>query len=126
MLAENRQKQGVKSVPDKLSQFGPPDRSDTFVTGPSTSRKRADNSPHLKNASKHLAVCVDNRYIPNYRPEILGKHARMRFETESGKEEWYEGVISSYNGLTGKCGLYFPCDRKTEDASFDDEDMELI
>ena len=51
---------------------------------------------------------------------------RMRFETESGKEEWYEGVISSYNGLTGKYGLYFPCDGKTEDASFNDEDMELI
>jgi len=26
----------------------------------------------------------------------------MRFETESEKEEWYEGVISSYNGLTSK------------------------
>ena len=104
MLAEKRQKQRVKSVPDRLSQFGPPDRSDTFVTGPSTSRKRADNSPHLKNAPKHLAVCVDNsivQYIPNYHPEILGKHARMRFETESRKEEWYEGVISSYNANMG-------------------------
>jgi len=52
----------------------------------------------------------------------------MRFATESEKEEWYEGVISSYNGLTGKYiyGLYFPRDGKTEDASFDDEDMELI
>ena len=99
------------------------------MTGPSTSRKWADNSPHLKNAPKHLAVCVDNsivQYIPSYHPEILGKQARMRFETESRKEEWYEGVISSYNGLTGKYGLYFPCDGKTEDASFDDEDMELI
>ena len=98
------------------------------MTGPSTSRRRADNSPHLKNAPKHLAVCVDNsivQYIPNYHPEIPGKHARMRFETESRKEEWYEGVIS-YNRLTSKYGLYFPCDRKTEDASFDDEDMELI
>ena len=72
---------------------------------------------------------IDNstvQYIPNNHPEILGKRARMRFESESGKEEWYEGVISSYNGLTGKFGLYFPCDGKTEDASFDDEDMELI
>ena len=123
MLAEKRQKQRMKSVPDRLSQFGPPDRSDTFLTGPSTSRKRADNSPHLKNAPKHLAVCVDNsivQYISNYHPETLEKHARMR------KEEWYEGVISSYNGLTGKYGLYFPCGGKTEDASFDDEDMELI
>ena len=50
----------------------------------------------------------------------------MRLETESRKEEWYEGVISSYNGLTGKYGLYFPCGGKTEDASFDDEDMKLI
>ena len=81
-----------------------------------------------QNASKRLAVCVDNstvQYIPNDHPEVLVKQARMKFETTSG-EEWYEGVISSYNGLTGKFGIYFPCDGKTEDTSLDDEDIELI
>jgi len=51
----------------KSSQFAAHERSDTFVTGPSTSKKWADNSPHLKNAPKHLAVCLDNstvQYIP--------------------------------------------------------------
>jgi len=50
----------------------------------------------------------------------------MRLETESGKEEWYEGVISSYKWAYWQYGLYFSCGGKTEDASFDDEDMELI
>ena len=77
-----------------------------------------------QNASKRLADNSTVQYIPNDHPEVLGKRARMKFETTSG-EEWC-GVISSYNGLTGKFGIYFPCDGKTEDTSLDDEDMELI
>ena len=60
-------------------------------------------------------------YILNSHLEIrLGKCARRKFENESENEQWYEGVISSYNGLTGKYGIYFPCDGM---ALFDDEDM---
>ena len=39
---------------------------------------------------------------PNSHCEILGKCARMRFDNEEGQEEWCEGVISSYNMITGK------------------------
>ena len=50
----------------------------------------------------------------------------MRFDNEEGQEEWYEGVISSYNMITGKYGIYFPCDGTTEEASFDDDDLEIM
>ena len=40
-------------------------------------------------------------------------------------KEWYEGIITSNNMITGKYGIYFPCDGLTE-ASFDDDDMEIF
>ena len=43
----------------------------------------------------------------------------MKFNNERG-EEWYEGMISSYNVITGKFSIYFPSDGQTEEASFDD------
>ena len=55
----------------------------------------------------------------------MGKCVRMRFEV-SGSEKWYDGVISAYNGVTGKYGVYFPCDKETVEVSLDDEDMEFI
>ena len=42
--------------------------------------------------------------------KFLEKCARMRFDNEEGQEEWYEGVISSYNMITGKYGIYFVMD----------------
>lgn len=54
----------------------------------------------------------------------MGKRVRMRFE-ETG-EQWYEGIISSYSIITGKYSIYFPCDGQTEEASFDDDDMEIM
>ena len=49
----------------------------------------------------------------------------MKFNIENGKEEWFEGVICSYNGITQKYDVYFPCDGETVDTSLDDEDMEI-
>ena len=56
----------------------------------------------------------------------MGKCARMKFQGKKGEEEWYEGVVSSYNVITGKYSIYFPSDGQTEEASFDDEDLEII
>ena len=42
------------------------------------------------------------------------------------QEQWYEGIISSYNVITGKYSVYFPYDGVTKEASYDDEDMEII
>ena len=78
---------------------------------------------------QRLTVSVDNStidYIPDQHPEIIGKRARMRFEDEEGEETWYNGIIASYNGITGKYGIYFPCDGQVEEASFEDNDMEVI
>ena len=68
-------------------------------------------------------MSIDNECTPNSHPEILGKCARMRFK---GEEEWYEGVVSSYSVITGKFSIYFPSDEQTEEASFDDEDLEIV
>ena len=50
--------------------------------------------------------------VQNIHPEIVGKRARMKFG-DGGEEKWYEGVISSYNVITGKYGVYSPCDGTT-------------
>ena len=59
-------------------------------------------------------------------PEIIGKRAKMKFVDEKQQEQWYEGVISSYSVITGKYTLFFPSDGLTEEASYEDEDMEII
>ena len=50
----------------------------------------------------------------------------MKFVDEKEQEQWYEGIISSYNVITGKYSVYFLYDRVTEEASYNDEDMEII
>ena len=71
---------------------------------------------------------VDNsvvQYYPNTHPEIIGKRAKMKFDNK-GEEKWYEGVVSSYNVITGKYGIYFPCDGTTEETSYDDADLVVM
>ena len=36
------------------------------------------------------------------------------------------GVVSSYDGIQQKYGIYFPCDGETVYANLDDEDLEVI
>ena len=42
------------------------------------------------------------------------------------KKRWYNGIVASYNGITGKYGIYFLCDGQVDEASFEDNDMEII
>ena len=49
----------------------------------------------------------------------------MQFEV-SGKNEWFEGIIATYDGLKGMFGIYFPSDGETHFASLDDEDLEIL
>ena len=52
---------------------------------------------------------------------------RMKFQIEeSDTFEWFQGIISSYDGVTQKYGIYFPSDEETVVASLDDEDLELV
>ena len=73
MEALAKQKQRMKCIPDKTSQYGPPDRVDNFKSSlPHSSRKRKYEETHTEIAPKRRALCVDNNmmeYIPNSHPE---------------------------------------------------------
>ena len=49
----------------------------------------------------------------------------MKFENKKQHEEWYDGIIISYNGQTTKYDVYLPCDQQTVETFLDDEDMEI-
>ena len=44
----------------------------------------------------------------------------MKKALDSGMKEWYHLTTGKYNGV------YFPCDGQTEEASFDDDDLEVM
>lgn len=52
------------------------------------------------------------QFIPNPRPDVLGKTVRMQFQV-SGENEWCEGIIATCDGIKGKFGIYFPSDGET-------------
>ena len=130
--AAKKQEQRKKTFPeDCSSQFGPPDhlanfRDSSGVQG-SSSRKRGslDMPSNPKRKALNVGDDVIN-FVPNTHPEVLGKKVRMKFQMAPETEEWFEGVIASYNGMLGKYGVYFPSDGETIDASLSDEDMEII
>ena len=43
---------------------------------------------------------------------MLGRKLLMKFNV-NGKTEWFKGIVNAYDGLTGKYGVYFPCDKQT-------------
>ena len=102
------------------AQFGPPDRSTNFAGSSSQSilGKRKSNKQKSNMQSGEV------RFIPNTQPDALGKEVKMKFETSSG-EQWLDGMITSYNGLKGKFGVYFPSDGQTVDTSLGDEDLDI-
>ena len=105
MTALKKREYRNKLIPDKESEYGPPDRVDNFVAGGVAAgnlRKRKSNSVYSSNSSKEINV--DNSVVkcfPN-NPEIVGKRARMKFDDGQGEDKWYEGVVSSYTVITGK------------------------
>ena len=45
--------------------------------------------------------------VPNPHQEVIGKQVRMRFEIiDSDTSEWFEGSISSYDGITQRYMVY--------------------
>ena len=130
--AAKKQEQRRKKFPeDPSSQFGPPDRLANFrdSSGAQGSSSRKRGSLDIPSNPKRKALNVGDQainFVPNTNPDVMGKRVRMRFQTSPNTEEWFEGVIASYNGMLGKYGVYFPCDGQTIDASLSDEDMEII
>ena len=73
-------------------------------------------SSDVKKVPVNVNITVDNstvECISDQHPEVIGRCIRMRFEDDSGKREWYEGIISSHNMITGNYGIYFPRDGLT-------------
>jgi len=40
--------------------------------------------------------------------------------------QWFKGIINAYDGLIGKYGVYFPCDKQTEYVLEDDKDIRFV
>ena len=56
---------------------------------------------------------------------MIGKRVKMLFTVED-KDEWCEGIIATYNILSGKYGIYFPADNETVETSLEDDDLKFI
>ena len=55
---------------------------------------------------------------------MMGRKLRMKFEvSDTGKLEWFEGQITTYDGLNGKYRVYFPIDQQTIFISQNDDDV---
>ena len=117
----------MHSDPDKESKFGPPDKAANFKT---PSKRQPSASKYSAPSSKKSCIEIDNKkvhFIPNPHPEVIGKEVRMKFQIlDSDSYEWFNGIVSSYDGITEKYGIYFPTDKETVYAGLDDEDLEFV
>ena len=50
----------------------------------------------------------------------MGKNVQVKFTVDKGsnskekpKDKWFDGIVAAYDGVTGKYGIYFPCDQQT-------------
>ena len=56
---------------------------------------------------------------------LFGKSVEMKFKVP-GKIQWFKGQITMYDGLTGKYGIYFPCDSETVYVYPNDKDLAKV
>jgi len=56
---------------------------------------------------------------------MLGRKLMMKFYFNC-HIQWFKGIITAYNGLTRKYGVYFPYDKQTEYVLEDDEDIRFV
>ena len=128
--AESRRRQRTMVLnADRMAQHGPPDRCSNFRSE-AGGRKLKNNDDHAKSPAKKLAISVDNTtisFVPNPHPEVMGKKVKVKFMVEDLKrEEWFIGIITTYNGLKGEYGIFFPSDKQTVEMALDDRDLEFI
>ena len=126
--AKCRQKSRMHFDPDKESEYGPPDKATNFNNP--HKRQSSTNKFYSTPSSKKGCIEIDNKkiqFVPNPHPEVIGKQVRMKFEiVDSNTFEWFEGIVSSYDGITQKYGVYCPSDEETVFVSLDDEDLEVF
>ena len=110
---------------DKTSQYGPPDRPCNYLPAAKT-RMSPGNSSESESEGMAPPKNKSIKLIPDAHPEMIGRNVRMKFEVKPGVQSWLRGVIYSYNGLTGKYAVYFPCDKQTVETDLDDSDLDLL
>ena len=95
----------------------------------------------LKNRGKHLFNGHSHAYKVGYRycrkcnsstassslykapkESMLGRNLMMKFTVDC-KPQWFKGIVNAYYGLTGKYGVYFPCNKQTVYILEDDKDI---
>ena len=108
---------------DQRAEFGPPDKR----THPSDYTLESTATKPMKPKAVEVDDCVVKTLI-NQHPETMGKRVRVKYDiADNGDTEWFEGIITTYNCMTGKYGVFFPCDGKTEDGiTLSDEDVQFI
>ena len=89
--ATRKQKQRCKNIStDKSANFGPPDRSTNFSCGEASTLGKRARVPHTSGSptkkSKTIAMDRTVEFIPNPRPDVLGKTVRMQFEVAIRKK----------------------------------------
>ena len=59
---------------------------------------------------------------------LLGRKVEMRFSVNkiNLKIKWFNGEINSYDGRTGKYGIFFPSDGETVYVFPDDKDIRFL
>ena len=138
--SQRKRRQRQKAISsDKSAQYGPPDRSSNFcqpsssklsaTAEPIATRKRKE-APKLDHAtvSKKRAIEVDKTVINlahSCNPEMIGRRVKMLFTVED-EDDWYEGIVVTYNILSGKYGIYFPADNETVETNREDDDLHFI
>ena len=91
--AARRLQRKRKAMQDKTNEFGPPD-------------KRC-HLEQQQNTDK-TTVKIDDNVITILHPEVIGKKVQVKYD-EDGGFQWYQGVITSFNCMTGKYSYgFFP------------------
>ena len=114
--AARRSERKQKATCDKENEFGPPD-------------KRRHLSEKQSKKLTVTSVSVDESVIKihqNLHPEVVGKRVRVKYENMDNGSDWYEGIIASFNCMTGMYGVFFPCDSKTEEFFLDEEEFVIL
>ena len=117
---------------DRVAQHGPQDCCSNFLPNVDKRHKRKTSQGGVVRKGQDGVVkksllpvgSTTVTFIPNPQPEMMGRKVKVKFMVEDLKR--FLGVISTYNGLNGKYGIYFPSDQQTIEIALDDEDLKLI
>ena len=59
-----------------------------------------------------------------HHPEVMGKTVRVKYDDQDGCSKWYQGLITSFNCMTGKYSVFFPSDKTSEEFALDEDGLD--